>query len=418
MSFYIIQGGNRLEGSLAIHGAKNSVLPILAAATLCGDCTLQNCPRLTDVEVAMDILRHLGCDAHWQGSQIVTSQTGGGDCHIPDELMGAMRSSIVFLGAIVGRFGCAEVTLPGGCELGSRPIDLHLSALTSMGAEIVEQGKTLLCTAPSGLHGAEITLPFPSVGATENVIIAASTADGTTVLRGGAREPEISDLIAFLRGCGAQIGVGIDGTITIRGVQSLGGCTHSVIPDRIAAGTYLCAAAITGGSLELTGIKPGHVLSMLAVLSNAGCIVRTGVNDLSLTAPRRLRELGTIKTGPYPGFPTDMQAVMMAAATTTEGVTTFVENIFDDRYRQIPQLRKLGCDIVHQGRIAVVTGVPELHGAMMRCTDLRGGAALVTAALAAQGESIISELQHIDRGYESFEQNLKALGANIIRNGR
>lgn len=418
MSFYIIQGGNRLEGSLAIHGAKNSVLPILAAATLCGDCRLLNCPRLTDVEVAMDILRHLGCSAEWQGSEIVTTQTAGGDCHIPDELMGAMRSSIVFLGAVMARFGCAQLTLPGGCELGSRPIDLHIAALSLMGAQIAEDGKTLFCTAPTGLHGAEIMLPFPSVGATENVIIAASTARGTTVLRGGAREPEISDLIAFLCGCGADIDVEIDGTVTIHGVAELGGCSHSVIPDRIAAGTYLSAAAMTGGSLELTGIKPAHILSVLAILSNAGCVVRTGISTVSLTAPHRLKELGTIKTGPYPGFPTDMQAVMMAVSVMADGTTTFLENIFDGRYRQIPQLKKLGCNIVQQGRIAVVSGVPMLHGAVMHCTDLRGGAALVTAALAAQGESIITELQHIDRGYESFDKNLMTLGAKIKRNGR
>ncbi|MEG1943044.1 MAG: UDP-N-acetylglucosamine 1-carboxyvinyltransferase, partial [Angelakisella sp.] len=277
-----------MEGNLTIHGAKNSVLPILAAATLCGDCRLCNCPRLTDVEVAMDILRHLGCSAAWRGGEIVTVQTAGGDCRIPTELMGAMRSSIVFLGAIMARFGCAEVTLPGGCELGSRPIDLHLAALTQMGAEIAQDDKTLFCRAPAGLHGAEVTLPFPSVGATENVIIAASTAKGTTVLRGGAREPEIGDLIAFLRGCGAAIETDICGTVTIHGVSELHGCTHSVISDRIAAGTYLAAAAITGGRLHLTGIKPSHILSVLATLSNAGCDVRAGINDVSLTAPKRL----------------------------------------------------------------------------------------------------------------------------------
>lgn len=413
MSFYIIQGGKRLEGSLSVHGAKNSVLPILAAATLCGDCRLSNCPHLSDVEVAMEILRHLGCDARWDGNEIITRQTCCGDSCIPDGLMGAMRSSIVFLGATIARFGNAVLSLPGGCELGNRPIDLHLTALARMGVITLEQEGMLLCHAPDGLHGAEISLPFPSVGATENIIIAASMAKGRTVLRGAAREPEIADLIQFLRRCGAMIETLVDGRIIIDGVAELGGCRHSIIPDRIAAGTYLAAAAITGGRLELTGIKPAHLLSTLAVLSNAGCTVSAGIDRVTLIAPPRLKELGQIKTGPYPGFPTDMQAIMMAVSTKADGVTTFIENIFDRRYRHVAQLQRLGAHVICQGRMAMVEGVPGLHGAQLSCTDLRGGAAVVLAALAAEGESVVTGLHHIERGYESFHQNLGALGARI-----
>lgn len=417
MSVYIIHGKNRLGGTLAVHGAKNAALPILAAASVCGDSVIRNCPRLTDIQVAMEILGHLGCRTQRQGDAVVTTRTSGGDCRIPDELMSAMRSSIVFLGGIVARHGCAELTLPGGCELGARPIDLHLAALSRMGVKITEAGGRLFCDAKEGLHGAKINLSFPSVGATENTIIAASTARGETVITGGAREPEIQDLIDFLRGCGARIAMDLDGTITIDGVERLGGAEHQVIPDRIAAGTYLCAAAITGGDILVERVSPGHLSACLSVLASAGCRVAAGPDWIRLTAPPRLREMGTIKTMPYPGFPTDMQSVMMAAAATARGTTVFVENIFESRYRHVPELRRLGANIVTEGRVAVVSGVERLEGAPLTCTDLRGGAAVVLGALAAEGESQVTGLCHIDRGYDDFEGNLARLGADIKRNG-
>ena len=418
MSHYIINGGRRLEGTVRLHGAKNATLPILAAATICGDSVIANCPCLTDVEVALDILRHLGCDARREEDRIITTQTVGGSCVIPDRLMGAMRSSIVFLGAMISRFGCAQVTLPGGCELGSRPIDLHLSALRQMGAEIHEDCGALRCSAPQGLHGADITLSFPSVGATENILIAAAAAKGETILRGAAREPEIGDLIAFLKGCGGDISTDIDGTICIRGVSQLHGTSHRVIPDRIAGGTYLCAGAITNGEVELEEAEAAHLLSTLAWLHNAGCRVNVNGRKVWLRGTPRLRELGMVKTAPYPGFPTDMQAILMAVAAVAQGTTVFVENIFDGRYRHIPELRKLGCDISVQGRVAVVNGGGPLHGAPLRCTDLRGGAAVVLAAMAAEGESQVEGIYHIDRGYECMEQHLAALGGDILRTGR
>lgn len=402
-----------MAGTLAVHGAKNAVLPILAAAVLCGDCVLHNCPDLTDVSVAMEILGHLGCTARREGSTIITTAGSGGDWRIPDDLMKAMRSSVVFLGGMIARHGEGEISLPGGCELGSRPVDLHLFALEQLGAQVQEEEGKLRCTAPGGLHGARIQFPFPSVGATENAIIAAVTAKGDTQIIGGAREPEIASLIAFLRSCGAKITTTMDGTICIQGVERLHGCTYTVIADRIAAGTYLCAAAATGGELLLTNLDPGHLLTALAYLSNAGCTVRTTMNSVWLRGPERMKELGIIKTQPYPGFPTDMQAVMMATAMGTRGTSVFVENIFDSRLRHVQELRKLGGDIVTQGRVAVVTGVERLYGAHLTCTDLRGGAAMVVGAIAAEGASTVTELSHIDRGYERFAENLASLGVRI-----
>ena len=415
MSVYIVGGSSRIEGSLKIHGAKNSALPILAAAVICGDCVIENCPDLTDISVALNILEHLGCQVRREGSTVLTRRLEGGDHCIPNELMSAMRSSIVFLGGIIARHGRAEVTLPGGCELGHRPIDLHLSALRQMGVRIDDENGALVCEAPKGLRGADIALPFPSVGATENIIIAAVTAKGVTRITGGAREPEIGDLITFLRGCGAQIETGMDGTITICGVKKLHGTTHRVIADRIAAGTFLCAAAMTGGEVEVRDVNPSHLLCTMAYLNNAGCQLQTRLDSVTLRGPRRLRELGIIKTMPYPGFPTDMQAVLMAAAATAEGITVFVENIFDGRYRHVSELLKLGADIRLVDRVAVVNGVPNLHGARLRCTDLRGGAAAVLAAISACGQSEIHDLWHIDRGYEDFSGSLRSLGADIRR---
>lgn len=415
MAVYMVDGGNRLEGSVPIHGAKNSALPILAAAVNCGPCVIENCPRLSDIEVSLDILEHLGCRTTREGTRVCIEPGTDGDYCIPEHLMCAMRSSIVFLGGILAKFGKAEMTLPGGCELGARPIDIHLASLRKMGAKIVEDGGLLLCDAANGLSGTDIVFPFPSVGATENVLIAAATAKGRTRIIGAAREPEIGDLITFLSGCGAQIELGIDGIITIDGVRELHGYNHSVIPDRIVAGTILCAAAVTGGEVEITNVKPAHLLTTMAYLHNAGCKVKTRLDSILLKAPERMNELGIIKTQPYPGFPTDMQAILMAVATRADGTSVFVENIFDGRYRHVGELLKLGADIKLVDRVAVVTGVADLKGAQLRCTDLRGGAAAIVAALSAKGRSEIKDIWHVERGYEDFTGNLTVLGAKIRR---
>jgi len=414
MSAYIVHGGNRIEGKLKAHGSKNAALPILAAATICGDCVIKNCPELTDISAAMGILGCLGKKALREGDSLTVTDAGEGICDIPDELMRSMRSSIVFLGAAATRCGRAVMTRPGGCELGPRPIDMHLSALKEMGAQILEEGGRIICEAPSGFHGARIELPFPSVGATENVIITAAAAKGETLLKGAAKEPEIGDLIKFLVSCGAEIEKDISGDIRICGRPSLSGCSHSVMADRIEAGTYLCAAAVTGGRIEISGIVPAHILSLLVYLKMAGCAVYTDVSSVKLMAPAKLRGFGEIKTSPYPGFPTDLQAIMMAAAATAEGETVFEENIFENRYRHVSELNKLGADISVDGRYARVKG-GELTGAELVCTDLRGGAAAVVGALAAKGESRISSISHIDRGYQSFDECLRKLGADIVR---
>ena len=413
-----ICGGNRLEGEIPIHGAKNSALPLLAATLLAADTTtLTNCPHLADVSASIAILRHLGCHVVQEGDAVSVDAAHLRCGHVPDDLMRAMRSSIVFLGAIVARCGEAGLTHPGGCELGPRPIDLHLSALRRLGVEITEEHGQIHCRA-GHLRGAEITLPFPSVGATENILLAACTAEGTTVLRHAAREPEIADLCAFLNACGARICGGDSGTLVIEGVPRLHGACHRVMADRIEAATYLAAAAVTGGTLTLTHCPALPVSPVFAPLEQAGCTITAAGEKLHITAPTRLRALGAIRTLPYPGFPTDAAAPLLAAACVGEGTTVCVETIFENRYRYVDELTRMGARIRVDGRVAVVEGVPMLHGADVACTDLRGGAALLIAALAAQGETHLTALHHLDRGYENPVGCLQAVGAHIIRYGK
>jgi UDP-N-acetylglucosamine 1-carboxyvinyltransferase len=415
MSEYLIEGGTPLQGKLALHGAKNAALPILAATLLCERSVIHNCPDLTDVSAALNILHYLGCTTRQQNSTVEVEFLSHGDHRIPDRLMSAMRSSIVFLGAVIGRYGRAEVSMPGGCELGPRPIDMHLAALRRLGVDIDESGGVLRCSTPNGLKGAKITLPFPSVGATENVMLAACTARGETCLNNAAREPEISDLADFLNAAGAQIRFAADGSIHINGVEKLSGCEHRVIPDRIAASTYLCAAAITGGAVELTGVRPDHLTAVLPVFEEAGCTIACGKDSISLQAPQRLSSLGTVRTMPYPGFSTDAQSTMLSMATLAAGTSVFIETIFESRYKQVGELARMGANIRVEGRVAVVEGVKQLQGAVLSCTDLRGGAALAVAALAARGQSRLCKIHHIARGYENFDLNLKKLGAQITR---
>lgn len=415
MMSYTVRGGRPLEGRVRVHGAKNAALPILAASLLCGDgCRIENCPDIADVGVTLAILRHLGTQTvrGEDGSLTLTARPNGAT-DIPDALMKRMRSSVIFLGAMLSTRGSAQMVLPGGCALGARPIDLHLSAMEQMGATVEQREDSILCRAPDGLHGAQITLPLPSVGATENILIAASAARGETVLRGGAREPEIGDLIEFLRGCGVSILADTDGALHVAGMPERRGCTHAVLPDRIEACTYLAAAAATGGRVELDGCLPQDMMLPLAYLSLAGCVVRLRPDGVGLIAPRRLAPFGSISTGPYPGFPTDLQAIFMAAAATAEGTTEFRETVFENRYRHVAELQKLGAQITLAGRRAVVVGSAALHGASLRCTDLRGGAAAVAAALAARGESAIADTRPIARGYQDFAAGLRALGAQI-----
>ena len=415
MANYVVHGAKRLEGSLRIHGAKNAVLPILAASLLSDGTVLENCPDLTDVDSALNILEYLGCQTQRSGSQLNISTQGCCRWEIPDHLMREMRSSIVFLGAVVARFGKARLTYPGGCELGPRPIDLHLSSLEKLGVQIQEEGGYINCTAPQGLKGTQITLPFPSVGATENVLIAACTAQGTTTLFNAAREPEIQDLAEYLNTCGAKIQVCADGSIQIQGVRRLGKGEHRVLPDRIAAVTYLCCGAITGGSLTIEDTLPEHYRAVTQVLEEMGCRIYCEPRRIHLACPTALHAPGTVRTSPYPGFPTDALAPFMSLCTVAKGTTIFVETIFQSRYKHVPELCRMGAKIRLEGHVAVVEGQEELTPASVCCTDLRGGAGMVVAALAADGRSTIGEISHILRGYEGFDHHLRQLGADIVK---
>lgn len=418
MSAIIIRGGRPLSGSLTVQGAKNSVLPILAATLLSGEvCRIRHCPRLRDVETAMEILRHLGCRADWQGRDLLVDAADLTRWDVPDHLMSRMRSSVVFLGAILARCGQAEMTYPGGCELGARPIDLHLAALRSMGAAIQETGGRLVCHRER-LTGTEIVLSLPSVGATENAMLAACGAEGTTVIANAAREPEIVDLQTFLQKMGAHVQGAGSSTVVVEGGAPLHGCVHTVVADRIVAATYLAAAAGTGGDIRLEGVDYRHLSAVATMLRQAGCRLTCGETSIRLQAPRRLQSAGPIRTAPYPGFPTDAQAVLMASLLRSEGATVFVENIFDSRYRHVPEMVRMGADIRLEGRVAVVCGVDRLHGAAVQAKELRGGASLVLAGLQAEGETAVTGVEHIQRGYEDLTGELAQLGADIRQEER
>lgn len=376
----LVRGGNRLCGELTVQGAKNSTLPLLAAALLCeGETVLHNCPALSDVHTAVTILRRLGCRCTHTGDTLTVCADGMTRCDIPHSLMREMRSSIVFLGAILSRCGEARLSFPGG------------------------------------LRGGFVSLAFPSVGATENLLLAAARAKGTTVLTNAAREPEIADLAGYLNRCGAHIHSAGESCIVIEGVPHLYGSTYTVMPDRIAAATYMAAAAVTGGTVLLRDVNSEHLLPVLSAFESTGCAVMQSGSELLLRAPQRLKPVRHVRTMPYPGFPTDAQAPVMTMAAVGDGTSIFVENIFESRYKHAGELNRLGAKIKLEGKVAVIEGVPQLSGAPVSAEDLRGGAALVIAGLAAQGETQVMHPQYIDRGYAHFEENLRALGADVYR---
>lgn len=415
MSQLLVRGGRSLSGEVAVQGAKNSVLPILAATLLTGgQVELRGCPRLRDVDASIRILKTLGCDARWEGDSLLADTSGLNCCAVSDILMREMRSSAIFLGAILARCGEAEMSYPGGCELGPRPIDLHLAGLRDLGAEIQDSGGMLRCRAPR-LRGKDLVLSLPSVGATENLMLAACGAEGVTTIANAAREPEIVDLQGFLNACGAAVSGAGTSTVTVEGRHPLHCCTYEIMPDRIAAATYLCAAASAGGEIYLRKAREDQLSTVTAVLREAGCAVRADRGGVGCVCRGRLKSVRPVRTAPYPGFPTDAQAVLMAALLRSRGATVFEETIFENRYRHVDELVRMGADIRVAGRVAVVTGAETLHGAPVRCTDLRGGAALCVAALAAEGETSITEISHIDRGYECIERELRTLGADIVR---
>ena len=415
MSVMYIRGGGPLKGELAVHGAKNSVLPILAACLLArGPVTLHNCPRLTDVDAALSILRRLGCRVEQEGHIITVDPAGATGCSISEEQMRAMRSSIIFLGPLLARMGEAHLTYPGGCELGPRPIDLHLSAIRALGCEVTEN-RGIHCQGRP--RGGEIQLAMPSVGATENAMLCAVGADGPTTITNAAREPDIGDLQSFLNQLGANVRGAGSSTVTVEGDHALSGGEYTVMGDRIVAATLLSAAAAAGGRVRLRGVDWRHLATVLSVFHQSGCGVESRLEYVELVRDRAvpLKGVPTIRTAPYPGFPTDAQAPVMAALAASQGCTLFVETMFDSRYRHVPELIRMGADITTEGRVALVRGVEQLRGARVEATDLRGGGALAVAALGAEGTTVLSGLRHIDRGYEGLEGMLQALGASVER---
>ena len=410
-----VLGGRPLYGALRVQGAKNSALPLLAAAVLTKGITeIHNYPRITDTEAEERILREIGCLVWGEGDVLVVDSSGPVRPEIPGSLMREIRSSVVFLGALLARCGEASLSVPGGCEIGARPIDLHLRALRSLGAEIEERGSSLSCKA-GWLRGCRIDLPFPSVGATENTMLAACLGEGETLLTNAAREPEIEDLQTFLNAAGAMVTGAGTGMIRIQGVPRLHSASHRVIPDRVAAATWLAACASAGGDVRLYDTDWRKYRPVLRTLREMGCELETREDRLRIRSTGKLKAARPIVTMPYPGFPTDAQPPMMAAALRAEGTTAFQETIFESRFRHIPELLRMGADIRTEGRTALVCGVPKLYGAEVKAEDLRGGAALVIAALAAEGETRISGVEHLDRGYTAMEESLSSLGAEIQR---
>lgn len=418
MEKFIIDPGRRLSGEIKVQGAKNSILPILAAALAVGGVSvIHNCPRLCDVEAELEILRLLGCGVAFSDSTVTVDSTNAVNRAVPEALMSGMRSSVIFLGALLSRFGSAEMSIPGGCKIGRRPIDYHVNALEAMGAQTeCAQDGALYSSAGEGLHSAVVTLPFPSVGATENLMIAAAKARGETVIGNAAREPEIADLARFLNLCGADIkGAGTD-TVYINGVKTLSGCEFSVVPDRIMTATFMAAAAVTGGRLKLLGTRPDHLGAVTEPFRRSGCRVRVHADTIDIKAPGRLNGMGIIRTQPYPGFPTDCQAVFTAMAAAAKGDTVIVERVFENRFMHIGALRRMGAAIeTENNTVAIIEGRGGLRGAVMDAPDLRGGMALCVAALAAGDRSEVGNIGLIDRGCESFEGCLSSLGADIKR---
>lgn len=411
----IINGGKKMGGEISVHGAKNSVLPILAATLLVnGECVIHNVPDLADVRASVKILNFLGAKAVKCGSTVSVDASSVSQNYIPEEMMREMRSSIIFLGSLLSRTKEATLCYPGGCDIGVRPIDLHISALKKMGAQINENGNCICCKSTE-LHGSKIILTFPSVGATENIIISAVLAKGRTTVINAAREPEISDLAEFLNSCGARIFGAGEGTIEIEGVDRLYPCSHNVIPDRIEAATYMSVGALNCDELVIKNIRANHLSPVIPVFMDMGCKLYINSNELKVVSPKKIKAVKHIKTMPYPGFPTDCQATVMAALTKSNGTSLIRESIFESRYKHVSELNRFGADIIVNDSVAAVNGVKSLYGANVYCTDLRGGAALVIAALAAQGVSTVGDIYHIDRGYEKFEDNLKLIGGDIIR---
>ncbi len=415
MGEYIIEGNHILHGRVRIQGAKNSALPILAATVTTGKpCVIHNCPELSDVKSTIEILKALGCSVKRNGSSVWVDSSKLNNNQISDSLMRESRSSVIFLGALLSRTGEAVITAPGGCDIGVRPIDLHLLSIQKLGVSISEDCGKIRCKAEK-MQGTKIALSFPSVGATENIILTAVHTPGVTTIINAAREPEIVDLSKFLNLAGAKISGAGESTIIIEGVENFRSVQYSVMPDRIAAATYMTAAAVTHSDIVLEDVVPNHLMPIIPCFEQSGCKIMQSGNKLRIIAPSELNSFESVRTMPYPGFPTDCQALITVLACVAKGTTYISENIFENRFKHICELNRLGADIVAHDRTIAVRGVKSLYGARVCACDLRAGAALTVAGLCANGTTVVGNIQFIDRGYENFSGNLKMLGAVIRR---
>ena len=412
MSSYIIEGGHKLEGTVKISGSKNAALPILAATVLnVGKTTLYNVPNIQDTQMMFKILETLGGKVEKKNNKIIIDTSKINKFEIPEELMHKMRSSVILAGALLGRYKKAIFSYPGGCDIGSRPIDLHLRSFEKLGINVVQNYGNIICDAEK-IKGEKIDLDFPSVGATENAILASVLAEGTTTITNAAREPEIIDLQNFLNKMGAKIiGAGTN-EIQITGVKKLKDISYNIMPDRIETGTFLCLAVATKGNLILENTNAEHITPVITKLQEAECKIEIEKNKIKINSNKKIKALD-IKTMPYPGFPTDMQSVFSAMLTTAKGTSIIVENIFENRFKYTQELNKMGAKITVEGKSAIIRGVRKIYGANVKATDLRGGAALVLAGLSAKGITKVENIEYILRGYENFDKKLRNINANI-----
>lgn len=413
MSSYIIEGGKKLQGETYVSGSKNASLPIMAATILNkGISKLYNIPNIHDTQMMIEILKSLGCKVKKNGNKVVVDSSNVTKFEIPENLMREMRSSVVLAGGILGRYKKATFSYPGGCDIGARPIDLHLKGFEKLGIKVEEHYGKINCTAEE-IEGTEIHLDFPSVGATENIMLASVLAKGTTLIINAAMEPEIVDLQNFLNKMGAKVEGAGSNIVKIEGVKSLKDVSYNIMPDRIEAGTLLCAAAITGGKIKLNKVNPDHIAPVLDKLQESGCKIDVESDTVYLEATKRLKAVN-IRTMPYPGFPTDMQAIISAVMCVSSGTSIVVENIFENRYKYMQELQRMGAKIKIEGKTAIIKGARKLYGSTVKATDLRGGASMVLAGLVAKGKTEVDEIKYILRGYEGLDKKLNSLGAKIL----
>ena len=413
MSSYIIKGGKKLEGEVHISGSKNASLPIIAATILNRGITkLYNIPKIHDTEMMYEILKELGCKIKKEKNKVIIDSSNVNKFEISENLMREMRSSVILAGALLGKYGKATFSYPGGCDIGARPIELHLKGFEKLGININENYGKISCKCDK-IESAKIHLDFPSVGATENIILASCLAEGKTIITNAAREPEIIDLQKFLNRMGAKIvGAGTD-IIEITGVNQLKDVSYTIMPDRIEAGTFLCAGAITGGKIKIDNVMPDHIIPIINKLEEAGCKIEIGKKCIELEAPKKLKSID-VKTMPYPGFPTDMQSILVSTLALAKGTSVVIENIFENRFKYIQELTRMGAKITTEGKTAIIKGTRKMYGTRVMATDLRGGAALILAGLAAKGTTEVQNIKYVLRGYERIDEKLNSLGAKII----